>query len=79
MKTLTIPDIAREKGIPAWRVRYALESRRVEPAGRCGISRFWTDAQAAEIDRALAEVSGSGTGRPVTASVAQVDSPDVAA
>jgi hypothetical protein len=43
-KGYTAGDIASEAGVPLHRVQYILKSRKVEPAGRVGVFRLFTDS-----------------------------------
>ncbi len=54
---LTLPEIARRLGEPLHRVRYAVETYRIEPSERIGIMRVWGEAQVAAIQSALRRIA----------------------
>jgi hypothetical protein len=49
----SVGEIARRTGYPLHRVEYVIRSRRIEPTGRAGNVRVFTDA---EVDRIASEL-----------------------
>jgi predicted transcriptional regulator len=54
---LTVGAIARETGQPLHRVRYALETYRIEPVQRAGILRLFSRDDLPRIKSALARIA----------------------
>jgi hypothetical protein len=62
---LTVGDIARETRQPLHKVRYALDSYRIEPVQRAGIIRLYSTDDLPRITSALARIAarkGAGHG-----------------
>lgn len=55
---LTIGDICRETGAPAHRVKYAIDTYRIEPIGRAGVLRVFSRDQLLQIRSAMERISG---------------------
>lgn len=53
----TVGDIAREEGVPAHRVAYAIETYRIEPTQRAGILRLYDESKIVAIRSALRRIS----------------------
>lgn len=53
---MTLPEIARRLGEPLHRVRYAVETYRIEPVERIGIVRVWGPAEIAMVQSALRRI-----------------------
>jgi len=49
----TVGSIAEQLGVPVHRIRYVIESRRIEPSGRAGNARIFTDA---DVERIASEL-----------------------
>lgn len=56
MNLRTLGRAAAELGEPLHRVRYAVDTRKIEPAGRVGVYRVFDDAGVEKIRQALAEM-----------------------
>ena len=54
----TVGDIAREEGVPAHRVAYAIETYRIEPTQRAGILRLYDESKIVVIHSALRRIAG---------------------
>ena len=54
---LTVGAIARETGQPLHRVRYALESYRIEPVQRAGILRLFSRRDLPRIQSAMTRIA----------------------
>jgi DNA-binding transcriptional MerR regulator len=49
----TVGSIAERLGVPVHRIRYVIESRRIEPTGRAGNARIFTDS---DVERIASEL-----------------------
>ena len=60
----TVGEIARRLGVPVHRIEYVIRARKIEPTGRAGNVRVFTDADVdhirAELRRIDAEKKGVG-------------------
>ena len=54
---LTVGDIARRCGEPIHRVEYVIKARGINPAGRVGNLRVYSEADADRIAEELAEIA----------------------
>jgi len=52
----TVGSIAGRLGVPVHRIRYVIESRRIEPTGRAGNARIFTDADVEQIASELRRI-----------------------
>lgn len=55
---LTVGDICRETGEKTHRVKYAIDTYRIDPIGRAGILRVFSPDQLPQIRSALARIAG---------------------
>jgi len=56
-KLPTIGAIADQLGQPLHRIRYVLDTRRIQPTGRAGNARIYSDADVERIRVALAQIA----------------------
>jgi hypothetical protein len=59
---LTLGDIAKRIGEPIHRVRYAIESRKIEPAGRAGQLRMFLESDVELIQSVLRRIDDAKGG-----------------
>ena len=57
---LTVTGVARHFGVAPYRVKYAIESRGIQPIGRVGITRVSTRDQLPEFEDAFADMAMLG-------------------
>lgn len=60
----TLGSLARHFGVESHRLRYAIESRGIEPPTRIGRYRVFFEPQLKQIEQALAEIGATPQGRP---------------
>jgi hypothetical protein len=65
-KLLTITDLGRLLGLRPYAVNYAIQKLGIEPTGRIGIARVWSESQLPAIREAVNQTTRSKaiTGRP---------------
>ena len=59
----TVGSIADRLGVPIHRIRYIIESRRIEPSGRAGNARVFTAADVDQIARELRRIAREKAGQ----------------
>lgn len=57
----TIPDIARNFGLKAWRVNYAVKKHEILERSRAGLVRLFDDKQAKQIAELTLQIRTRGT------------------
>lgn len=54
----TVGDIARNEGVPPYRIAYAISTYGIEPTQRAGVLRLFDEAKVAAIRSALRRIAG---------------------
>jgi len=59
MQMFTVGELARRAGVPVHRVTYVIETRGIEPIGRAGQARVFSQAAADQVLHELQQISRS--------------------
>lgn len=61
-RLLTLGQLAQQLGVSIHRVKYAIESYRIEPVTRIGIMRVWSEDDLPRIKSAISRVASNRGG-----------------
>lgn len=59
MQMFTVGELARRAGVPVHRVTYVIETRGIEPLGRAGQARVFSQAAAEQVLQELQQINSS--------------------